>query len=82
MSHFVYILKCADGTLYTGYTTDTERRVQEHNTLEKGAKYTRIRRPVTLVYKELFASRSAAQRREAEIKSFTRKDKLRLIHFA
>ncbi|PCI29982.1 endonuclease [Candidatus Wolfebacteria bacterium] len=79
MSHFVYILKCADDTLYTGYTTDIERRVIEHNEDIKGAKYTKARRPVKLVYYESFDSRSDATKREAEIKRLTRKGKLELI---
>ncbi len=76
--HFVYIIECAGGTLYTGYTTDVERRVEEHNAGE-GAKYTRGRTPVTLRHVEAFNSRSEAMRREAEIKSWSRRAKLRLI---
>lgn len=76
--HYVYVLECADGTLYTGYTTDPERRVTEHNNGE-GAKYTRGRGPVELQYVEAFDSRSAAQSREHEIKSLSRADKKRLI---
>ena len=79
MNHYIYILKCADNTLYTGYTTDLERRVLEHNNFDKGAKYTRGRRPVELVYSEAFDSRSKAQKREAEIKKMTRSQKLALV---
>ena len=76
-SHYVYILECADGTLYTGYTTDVERRVEEHDSGE-GAKYTRGRTPVDLVYKERFEDRSSAMRREYEIKGLSRAQKERL----
>lgn len=76
--HFVYIIECADGSLYTGYTTDVVRRVEEHDAGE-GAKYTRGRTPVELVYKEPFDSRSAAMSREYEIKGFSRDRKKRLI---
>ena len=79
MQHFIYILRCADGTLYTGYTTDVERRVEEHNSEKKGAKYTKVRRPVKLVYSEGFETRSDATKREAEIKKLTREEKLQLI---
>lgn len=80
MSYSTYILRCADSTLYTGITTDTERRVQEHNTDDKkGAKYTRIRRPVELVYSESYENRSEASKREYAIKQLSREEKLRLI---
>ena len=74
----VYILRCADGTLYTGWTTDLERRLRAHNS-GQGAKYTRGRRPVRLVYREEQLTRSAAQRREAAIRRLSRADKLKLI---
>ena len=77
-SHHVYVIECADGTLYTGYTTDVERRVSEHDDGE-GAKYTRGRAPVTLRHVESFDSRSAAMSREHVIKSLTRAEKLMLI---
>ena len=77
-SHYVYILRCADDTLYTGYTTDVDRRVAEHDAGE-GAKYTRGRAPVDLVYTESFGSRSAALSREHEIKALSRVEKERLI---
>ena len=75
--HYVYVLECADGTLYTGYTTDVERRVAEHGAGE-GAKYTRGRTPVEVVLTESFDSRSAAMRREHEVKALSRRAKERL----
>lgn len=74
---FVYIVRCADRTLYTGITTELERRVAEHND-GRGAKYTSRRCPVVLVYVEAAADRSAAQRRESEIKRMRSADKRRL----
>jgi len=76
----VYVLKCADDTLYTGVTTDLERRLDEHNNSKKGAKYTKVRRPVELVYYENCADRVDASRREYEIKQLSRKEKLELIN--
>lgn len=76
--HFVYVLRCDDGTYYTGYTTDVERRVAEHDAGE-GAKYTRGRAPVDLVHTESFESRSAAMAREAEIKTLSRAQKEDLV---
>lgn len=78
MAWWVYLVRCADGTLYTGMTSDVSRRVAEHNR-GKGAKYTRSRRPVAVVYQELCPSRGAALRREAAIKRLTRREKLALI---
>ena len=78
MAYWVYILRCADGTLYTGYTDDVERRCAAHNS-GRGAKYTRGRRPVTVVYRERCDDRSGALRREAAIKSLTRSQKEQLI---
>lgn len=78
MSSYVYILECADGTYYTGWTTCLERRVKEHN-LGKGAKYTRSRRPVTLKYYEELKTKEEALRREYAIKQLTRKEKERLV---
>lgn len=75
---FVYILRCADGTLYTGMTDDVEHRAKVHNE-GKGAKYTRGRRPVLLVHQEKCESRSAALRREHAIKKLPRKQKLALF---
>ena len=76
--HWVYVLRCADGTLYTGYTTDVERRVAEHDAGD-GAKYTRGRTPVELVHVERFSSRSAALSREHAVKALSRAEKERLI---
>ncbi len=75
---FVYILRCADGSLYTGWTTDVPRRVAQHNA-GAGGRYTRAHRPVTLVYTEETADRAAAMRREAAIKRSAREAKERLI---
>ncbi len=81
MSWSVYILHCSDGSLYTGITIDVERRITEHNdhSSNLGAKFTRGRRPVKLVYQEKVDSRSEASKREMHIKSLTRKQKLALI---
>ncbi len=79
MPYFTYILRCADDTLYTGITTDIERRIFEHNNTDKWAKYTKIRRPVELVYQEEYNSRSEASKREYTIKQMTKKEKLQLI---
>ena len=82
MSHHVYMLRCNDGTLYTGYAVDVEERVQVHNGEIKGkaaARYTRGRRPVTLVYQELCDSRGGALKREHAIKQLTRTEKENLI---
>lgn len=76
--HYVYVLECADGTYYTGYTTDPDRRVEEHQAGE-GAKYTRGRTPVTLRHLESYDDRSTAMQREHEIKSLSRSQKERLI---
>ncbi|GAA0650407.1 GIY-YIG nuclease family protein [Salarchaeum japonicum] len=78
MSHYVYVLECADGTYYTGYTTDVERRVAEHDAGD-GAKYTRGRTPVTLRHVEEYDTKSAAMSREYEIKQLSRRRKERLV---
>ena len=75
---YTYILECSDGTLYTGWTMDINKRVKIHNS-GKGAKYTRARIPVTLKYYEEFETKKEAMKREYEIKKFTRKKKLELI---
>lgn len=75
---FVYILRCSDETLYTGITTDIERRLAQHND-GSGAKYTAARRPCKLVYQEEAENRSAASKREAGIKKLTRKEKEALL---
>ncbi|NMB47127.1 MAG: GIY-YIG nuclease family protein [Firmicutes bacterium] len=77
-SHHVYIIECNDGTLYTGYALDVKQRVEAHNA-GHGAKYTRGRRPVRLLYSEVYDDKSAALRRELEIKAKPREAKLRLI---
>ena len=76
--NFVYILRCADGTLYTGWTNDPEKRVRAH-AAGRGAKYTRSRLPVEPVYLECLPDRGGAMRREAQIKALTRAEKLALI---
>ena len=78
MGWYVYMLRCGDGSLYTGSTTDVERRLREHQG-GTGARYTRSRPPVTLAYAEEAPDRSAAQRREAAIKKLPRAQKLKLI---
>lgn len=78
MSYFVYILRCGDDTLYTGSTDNIERRLAVHQS-GKGAKYTRSRGPLTLVYHEQLPDKSAALKREAAIKKLTRPQKLQLI---
>ena len=75
---YVYILRCADGTYYTGWTADVARRVAAHNA-GRGGRYTRTRRPVTLVYHEEAADRRSAMKREAAIKKYSREQKERLV---
>jgi putative endonuclease len=76
----VYLIRCADASLYTGVATNLERRLQQHNgELSGGARYTRGRRPVVLAYSENSDNRGAAQRREAEIKNLSRAQKIALI---
>lgn len=77
--YYLYILKCADSTLYTGITTDLERRVKEHNFSKLGAKYTAARRPVKLVYSQEFSDRAEASKQEYVIKHLSRLEKLKLI---
>jgi len=78
--YYVYIVQCVDDTLYTGIATELERRILEHNESDKGAKYTRVRRPVNLVYSEEYPDRSTASKREYEIKKkMSRAEKLALI---
>lgn len=74
-----YILRCADDTLYIGSTNDIEKRIHEHNHLKSGAHYTKIRRPVELVYSEIFETLSEARKRECAIKKLTRAQKLSLM---
>ena len=75
---YTYILKCRDNSFYCGYTTNIERRLEEHN-LGKGAKYTKSRLPVELIYFEKFETKSQAMKRECAIKKLTRKQKLKLM---
>ncbi|MEK7213427.1 MAG: GIY-YIG nuclease family protein [Patescibacteria group bacterium] len=77
--YYLYILKCSDGTLYTGITVDLKRRVGEHNTSKLGAKYTRSRRPVKLVYSKKFRNRSLATKAETEMKGLSRRKKFNII---
>jgi putative endonuclease len=80
VSYYLYILECSDKTFYTGITTNLERRVEEHNGSPKGAKYTRARRPVKLLYSEKYETRSEASKREYFIKKkMTRKEKVALV---
>jgi len=78
---FVYVLRCADGTLYTGATNDLQRRCRQHNA-GRASRYTRGRTPVTLIYWQRFSSRSLAQRREAEIKALSRRQKEAILQKA
>lgn len=78
--HYIYLVRCSDDSLYCGWTTDLKRRIDAHNGhISGGAKYTRGRRPVTLVYSESFHQKQEAQRREYAIKRMTKTKKLRLI---
>jgi putative endonuclease len=80
MTWFTYILRCADDSLYTGITIDIDRRLNEHNTdNKKGARYTRARRPVNLVYQKVCEDRASASRLEYQLKSMSRKQKLALL---
>ena len=76
---FVYILECNDSTLYTGITNNLEKRIEQHNNGQEGAKYTRARRPVNCVYKEIQKNRSEATKREFAIKKLSRSEKVKLI---
>lgn len=76
--NYTYILKCSDGSLYTGWTNNLEKRIEDHNT-GRGAKYTKARRPVVLVYYEEFPTKQEAMKREWEIKQLSRKEKLSMI---
>ena len=79
MTYYTYMVRCSDGSLYTGYTTDLDRRIEAHNS-GNGAKYTRCRLPVKLVYSEEHASKEEAMSREWHIKQLTRKEKEQLIN--
>lgn len=79
MLHFTYILECSDKSLYVGCTNNLERRLKQHNDSKQGAHYTKIRRPVVLVYFESFPYLQEARRRESEIQGWRREKKLALI---
>ncbi|MEK7569040.1 MAG: GIY-YIG nuclease family protein [Patescibacteria group bacterium] len=79
MKYFVYILECADGSLYAGSTNDLEKRLHKHNNLKSGAHYTKIRRPVVLKYSEAVPDFATARAREAEFKRWTREQKLAFV---
>lgn len=76
--NYTYIVRCSDGSLYTGWTNDLEKRIKDHNE-GRGAKYTKARRPVVLAYYEEFATKEEAMRREWEIKQLTRAEKLKIL---
>ena len=76
---YMYVIECADSTLYTGISTDVDRRILEHNTSKRGAKYTRSRRPVKLVYYQKYPDRSHAMRAEIKFKKLDRSEKLSKI---
>ncbi len=76
VSWFLYVLQCSDDSLYCGITTDTKRRLKEHNTGPRGARYTRARRPVSLVHTESYDSQSAALKAEYAFKRLSRRQKL------
>lgn len=76
--NYTYILKCNDGTLYTGWTNNLEKRIEDHNS-GKGAKYTKARLPVTLAYYETFETKTEAMKREYAIKQMSRADKMKLL---
>lgn len=77
--HYAYMLRCSDGTIYSGYTNNIEKRVEAHNS-GKGAKYTKTRRPVELVYFEVYDTKSDAMKREYEYKQLKRNQKEQLIN--
>ena len=79
--NYTYIVECADGTLYTGWTTNVQKRVKAHNEEKSGAKYTKAKRPVKLVYYEGYETKEEAMRREYAIKQLTRQQKLALMEF-
>ena len=80
MEHYVYILECNDKTLYTGYTNNLEKRILSHNELKTGARYTKSRRPVKLIYSEKYKTKSESLKREIAIKKLNRGEKLKLIN--
>lgn len=79
MKHYCYLVRCSDDTFYCGYTNNLDKRIAAHNN-GKGAKYTKCRRPVTLVYSEVYDNKSDAMKREWQIKQLTRQQKQKLIN--
>lgn len=79
MAHFAYLLRCADGSLYAGYTVDLAARVHAHNHSKAGARYTKSRRPVKLAWSRAFRTKSAAMKFEAKIKGMERAEKLAMV---
>lgn len=79
--NYTYMVKCSDDSLYTGWTNGLQKRLKAHNEGQNGAKYTKLKRPVELVYYEGFATKEEAMRREYQIKQLTRKQKLALMDF-
>ena len=79
--NYTYMVRCADGSLYTGWTNCLEKRLKAHNESRSGAKYTKAKRPVTLAYYEGFATKEEAMKRECQIKKLTQKQKDRLMEF-
>ena len=77
--YYVYLLECSDLSYYCGITTDIQRRIIEHNTSKKGAKYTRARRPVKLIWSKIVQSRSEATKLEIQIKKLSKKEKIALV---
>ncbi|MEI7513107.1 MAG: GIY-YIG nuclease family protein [bacterium] len=77
--YYIYVLECADKTLYVGSTNDIQKRLHTHNNSKQGAHYTKIRRPVILKYSESFETKSEAMKRECAIKKLTREEKLKLF---
>lgn len=80
MTYFVYLVECADGSYYCGSAKDIKARINQHNNLNSGAKYTKARRPVKLIYSEEHLNKSEAMKREYEIKSLSRSAKIELVH--
>jgi len=81
MNYYVYLVECSDGTYYCGYTNNLDSRIKEHNSSRTGAKYTKGRRPVKLIYSEELLSKSDAMKRENEIKRLSRREKEELVLF-
>lgn len=80
MTYVTYMLKCADETFYIGSTNDLRKRLHQHNFLKSGAHYTKLRRPVAMVYSEVFETMSEARKRENVLKQLTRAEKFTLVH--